>query len=300
MWRCRTIVLLIALIGVPAPQGVLAQGIIYGTVTAPGGASPPEGALFWMGFLHGTDEEVRIETNVGSGYDGTFWFDDFQNYTTEAAGVRFDYLFHHPDGGAFAHVIGVVPDNSFENLDVVLADGPPLPRPQIISATFDAESHVRLTWHSQPGVTHRVYRRETINNGVFHRMDDPAGVSVNGVADTVFIDSATSPGGDYTYIIAGVDASGVIGPHSPEVTAQASTGCECPHPADIDESGSLDVVDLQLMIAVVFFTAAEVRDPGCLSSRPDFDCSGTVNIVDIQLIINHLFFQGQPPCNPCD
>ena len=61
-----------------------AQGSIFGVVQNSDLSNPASGDLFWVGFLDDTDEEIRIESNTGAGYDGLNWFDDFQNYTTNS------------------------------------------------------------------------------------------------------------------------------------------------------------------------------------------------------------------------
>ncbi|MEW5875045.1 MAG: hypothetical protein AB1752_07700 [Candidatus Zixiibacteriota bacterium] len=277
-----------------------AQGVIYGSVEDPIGNPPPSGSVVWLGFLDGTDEEIRIESNVGSGYDGSFWFDDFQNYTTEAAGNRYDYVFHYPDGGVAVHINGLIPNNSFENRNVALTEAASDPAPAIVEAVVDAQGHVLLTWLAQPGLSHRVYRRDNGNNGVFRRVDNPAGDTADrGVTDTVYADATTSLGTEYVYILVGVDSQGKQTPHSSEVVAVPSSSCLCPNQTDLDGNGVPDAVDLQIIIDIVFFGSPTIKDPMCPNNRPDLDCNGFDDVTDLALMIDYVFFGGPPPCDPC-
>jgi len=269
-------------------------------VEDPVGNPPPSGSVVWLGFLDGSDEEIRTESNVGSGYDGSFWFDDFQNYTTEAAGNRYDYVFHYPDGGLAVHINGLIPNNSFENRNVALTEAASSPPPAIAEAVVDAQGHVHLTWRSQPGVRHRVYRRDSGNNGVFRRVDNPAGDTADrGVTDTVYVDATTSLGTEYVYIIAGVDSQGMLTPHSAEAVPIPESSCLCSYQGDIDGNGFSDAVDLQVTIDIIFFGNPTAKDPTCPSTRPDLDCNGFDDVTDLAFMIDYVFFGGPPPCDPC-
>jgi hypothetical protein len=76
-----------------------AQGSIFGTVTNSDVSTPANGEISFFGFLDDTDEEIRIETSDGAGYDAGNWFDDFQNYLTEAPGNPYDYYFYNIANG---------------------------------------------------------------------------------------------------------------------------------------------------------------------------------------------------------
>ena len=77
--------LVIALFFYSSPA--FAQGSIYGTVANADLSTPTNGEISFFGYLDDTDEEIRIESSVGAGYDAGNWFDDFQNYLTEAPGI---------------------------------------------------------------------------------------------------------------------------------------------------------------------------------------------------------------------
>jgi len=79
-----------------ASHAVVAQGNIFGTVlNSDETTSPAMGQLTFFGYLDNTDEEIRIETSTGAGYDGLNWYDDFQAYLTEAAGNPYDFHFYN-------------------------------------------------------------------------------------------------------------------------------------------------------------------------------------------------------------
>ena len=58
-------------------SSAFAQGSIFGTVTNSDLTTPANGEISFYGFLDDTDEEIRIETSIGAGYDAGNWFDDF-------------------------------------------------------------------------------------------------------------------------------------------------------------------------------------------------------------------------------
>ncbi len=206
------------------PSLAHAQGSIYGVVQNSDLSNPDTLDLYWVGFLDNTDEEIRIKTNTGAGYDGTNWFDDFQNYTTEVAGNPYDFLFVNVANGEGFHLEKTIPSNSFQQEDVLLAAATVPARPTGLTTAVPSTSRINVSWNYQSGVTYHVYRRATANNGVFKRLDDPTGSLSNaGVPDSFFVDATSDGATDYTYIIIGEDASGNWSAHSVEVSADAAT-----------------------------------------------------------------------------
>ena len=200
----------------------LAQGDIFGAVQNSDGTVPGPTDLHWWGFLDDTDEEIRIESNIGAGYDGGNWFDNFLNYTTETAGNPYDYYFNNLENGESFHLAGLIPDNSFQQEDVVLAPAGHPARPEGLAAHAASATDIRISWVLIPGVTYHVYRRTTSNNGVFRRIDDPAGSLDNpGIADSFYVDLTSDGLSNYTYLIIGEDAPGNYSPHSVEVSVAA-------------------------------------------------------------------------------
>ncbi|MBI5868712.1 MAG: IPT/TIG domain-containing protein [candidate division Zixibacteria bacterium] len=204
-------------------SSVHAQGNIYGVVQGTNLVSPPATDLFWMGFLNHSDQEIRIETNTGAGYDGTNWFDDFQNYTSHAAGIPYDYFFVNVSNGQALHLSKTVPANSFQQENILLAAGSFPARPAGLVAQVTSARRINLSWNSQPGMTCHVYRRVTSNAGVFRRIDDPLGSLANlGVADSFFVDSTSDGISDYTYVLIAQNSSGNFSAHSATSSALAS------------------------------------------------------------------------------
>ncbi|MBD3299479.1 MAG: hypothetical protein GF341_12545 [candidate division Zixibacteria bacterium] len=76
--------------------------------------------------------------------------------------------------------------------------------------------------------------------------------------------------------------------------------CDCPHQADLDTSGVIDAVDLNLLIYAIFFNGADPVDPSCPTSRGDWNCDGVLDASDLNLLIRGIFFVPSPPCNPCE
>ncbi|MBI3871926.1 MAG: IPT/TIG domain-containing protein, partial [candidate division Zixibacteria bacterium] len=211
------------LVAVALPGNARAQGSIFGTVQNANLTNPAVGTLFWVGFLDNTDEEIRIESNTGAGYDGTFWFDDFQNYSTEVAGNPYDYIFTNTVNGQYFRLEKFIPNNSFQEEDVILAAVAGLPRPTGLTARVASLARINLSWNFQAGATYHVYRRATANNSAFRRLDDPAGnLASIGVPDSFFVDATSDGASDYTYVIISQTAGGIFSAHSVEVSALAS------------------------------------------------------------------------------
>lgn len=206
-----------------APAVALAQGSIFGSVQNANLSNPAVGELLWVGFLDNTDEEIRISSNTGAGYDGTFWFDDFQNYSTEVAGNAYDFVFVNIANGQYYRLEKPIPNNSFQQEDVLLAAASAPTRPTGLIARPVSTTRVNVSWNKSPGVTYHVYRRATSNNGAFRRIDDPTGSLANvGTADSFFVDATSDGVSDYTYLIIGQNASNIFSAHSVAFSALAS------------------------------------------------------------------------------
>lgn len=200
-----------------------AQGSIFGTVTNADLTTPANGEVSFVGYLDDTDEEIRIESSDGGGYDAGNWFDDFQNYLTEAAGNPYDYHFYNAANGEGFVLSAVIPNNSFQQENVTLAlVGWPV-APSGLSGTVLSGSSAMINWTGVPGLTYHVYRRMAVSNGSFFRIDDPTGTLTNpGVADSFFVDLTTDGVSSYTYLIIGEDPGGNLSPHSVGVTVNAA------------------------------------------------------------------------------
>jgi hypothetical protein len=275
------------------PALAYAQGSIFGTVQNADLTNPAVGQLFWVGFLDNTDEEIRIESNVGAGYDGANWFDDFQNYTTEAVGNPYDYVFVNTVNGQYFRLEKTIPNNSFQQESILLATASGPSRPAGLVARVASLSRINLSWNRQAGVTYHVYRRATSNNSAFRRLDDPTGnLASIGVADSFFVDATSDGVSDYTYLIIGQNAGGVFSAHSLEVSAAAGTP-SAPTVVAVDpDSGSavnrptvtvrgtnLDVAGVSVTFGGVLATDVVVGSPFQLTCRVPAGTPGPVNVV---------------------
>ncbi len=202
---------------------VFAQGSITGTVNNSDMGIPADSEVTFWGFLDDTDEEIRTELSDGAGYQNGNWWDDFQNYGTEAAGNPYDYLFSNLINGEFYHLEGLIPNNSYQEENIVLASGSNPSKPTGVKARVTSTSRVVVSWNKVAGITYHVYRRYTSSNGSLFRLDDTGGSLANpGVSDSFFVDNTVDGINSYTYMVIGEDASGNYAPHSDEASANSS------------------------------------------------------------------------------
>ena len=214
------IVLVMSLLSTSA---AFAQGSIFGSVTNSNATIPANGEIGFFGYLDNTDEEIRIETSVGAGYDAGNWYDDFQNYLTEAPGNPYDYHFYNAAIGQGFVLSKLIPNNSFQQENIVLQPvGWPI-APVGMTGRPISGSTVVIKWTSLPGLTYHVYRRLATSNGSFFRIDDPTGNLANpGVADSFFVDNGVNGVSDYHYLLIAENASGQLSPHSTILTVSSS------------------------------------------------------------------------------
>jgi len=202
---------------------VFAQGSITGTVDNSDMTTPADSELTFWGFLDDTDEEIRTELSDGAGYQNGYWWDDFQNYLTEAPGNPYDYLFSNLVNGEFYHLEGLIPNNSYQEENIVLASASNPSKPTGVKARVTSTSRVVVSWNKVAGITYHVYRRYTSSNGSLFRLDDPSGSLTNpGVSDSFFVDTTVDGVSSFTYMVVGEDASGNYTPHSDEASANSS------------------------------------------------------------------------------
>jgi hypothetical protein len=281
-----------------APASTLAQGSIFGTVVRSGGGVPANGEISFIGYLDDSDEEIRIETSVGAGYDSGFWFDDFQNYQTEAPGNPYDFHFFDLGQSEGFVLSGTIPDNSFQQEDVTLGSLGWPPAPSDAQGRFLSGDSIELTWSAGEDVTVHVYRRTVPSEGSFFRRDDPTGSLSNpGVSGGLFVDSPVDSALSYQYLLVPEDAQSQLGPPSIILTVTYDIGC-CVLRGDLDHSGALplDISDLITLIEYMFDGGAE---PICLEEA-DVNGDGlpTIDIADLVYLIDYMFLDGPPP-PPC-
>ena len=231
-----------------ASTSAMAQGLIFGTVSNSDLSSPANGQIQFIGFVGDADEEIRLESSVGAGYDAGNWFDDFRNYLTSNPGNPYDYRFYNTSNGEGLHLEGAIPSTD-ANVNAVLGTISWPAAPLGVTAVTVASSSVVVSWNQVAGMTYHVYRRAGTSQGSLFRMDDPTGSLANpGVATRYFIDNTVDGVSSYTYVVIAEDASGNLSPHSTLITAN-SAAVDSPVLVSIDpDSGAagggtiLDVV----------------------------------------------------------
>ena len=200
-----------------------AQGSVFGIVANSDLSTPVNGEVSFVGYLDNTDEEIRIETSDGAGYDAGNWFDDFQNYLTEAPGNPYDYHFYNTANGEGFQLSNVIPNNSFQQENVLLASVAWPTAPTALSGITLSGSSVLLTWNASGGSTYHIYRRPAVSNGSFFRIDDLSGSLSNpGVADSFYVDNTVDGINSYDFVIIAEDGSGNLSPHSTVITINSS------------------------------------------------------------------------------
>jgi len=224
-WKHRRAFLVILLLTIMTlPSAAFAQGSIFGSVQNSDLSIPVNGEISFVGFLDNTDEEVRIETSDGAGYDAGNWFDDFQNYLTEAAGNPYDYYFSNSANGEAYHLEKLIPSNSFQQEDILLASASLPSAPTGLTAAALSTGSMLVSWTGSAGVTYHVYRRNGTSNGSFFRRDNTSGnLADPGVSETYFVDNSVDGVSSYTYMLIAEDGSGQYSPHSLTVTASSAT-----------------------------------------------------------------------------
>lgn len=219
------------ILAVLMPTNSLAQGNIFGPVFNSNETIPDGSSLTFFGYLDDTDEEIRIESSQGAGYDGGNWFDDFQNYLTEAAGNPYDYHFYNSINGEGFIDSDIIPNNSFEEDSIFLATVDWPDTPELLSGQSVSNTEIGIEWTAVENVTYHIYRRIQPSNGSFFRADDIAGNLTNpGVSGGEYIDNLSGfadLGDMIDYIIIPEDASGNLGPHSNIISVEF-LGLEAP------------------------------------------------------------------------
>lgn len=279
------------------PAEVVAQGSIFGAVAGTGGGAPADGAVSFVGFLDGTDEEIRLEICVGAGYGEGHWFDDFQNYLTEAPGVAYEYHFFASAGDEGFVLEGVVPDNSYEQEDVGLVAGSWPAAPQGFGGNL-VGGEIHLRWDFAAGNSYHVYRRRAPSGGSFFRVDvGPDETDDPGLADSTFIDLNIAPTATYEYVVVAEDAQGILGPHSVVLMVTPGGGC-CQIRGDVNSSGS-DMLDISDLIYLVNYMFQSGLEPACMEQADiNGDGGAAIDISDLIYLVNYMF-QGGPPLPAC-
>jgi hypothetical protein len=229
------------LLVVSLPLGARAQGSIYGTVLNSDLSTPANGDISFFGYLDDTDEEIRIETSTGAGFDAGNWYDEFQNYLTEAPGNPYDHYFYNVATGQGYHLFGPIPNNSFQQENILLAPASWPGQPTGVGGAALSSSAVVLSWDYTTGITYHVYRRFASSAGSFFRIDDISGALSNaGVADSFLVDNTVDGVSSYEYLLIAEDGSGNYSQHSAPVVVNSSV-LAGPVVASIDPTNGLSL-----------------------------------------------------------
>ena len=305
-----------------------AQGSIFGTVERSDFSVPDDSELVFFGFIRDRDREIRPNTVDGAGYQSGNWFDDFQNYLGEAAGLPYDYYFFDTVSGEGFHLGKLIPSNSFQQENIQLTPVVWPDRPVNLQATAVAGAGMKLDWTGCDECTYHIYRRIGPGNGSFFRVDDSTGALTNpGISDTTWIDSTAVDTMLYTYVIAAEDNAGRFSPVSAAVMFDGSCdagpdadgdgvadhcdncpddynpdqidtdgdgvgdACCCSVRGDVNGSGTMNISDATFLIDLLFRGGPE---PGC-PEHGDVNGSGGINVSDVTYLIDNLFRGGPPP-----
>ncbi len=222
--RVPKLIALLAIGLLLSTSSAFAQGSIYGSVANSDASSPANGDISFFGYLDDTDEEIRIESSTGAGYDAGHWFDDFQNYLTEAPNNPYDFHFYNSTNSEGYVLSGLIPSNSYQEENVTLATVAWPDAPIGLTGVIVSGSSVVIKWTGTTGMTYHVYRRAATSGGSFFRIDDIAGSLANpGVSDSFFVDNTVDGVSSYHYLVIAEDASGNFSPHSDILTVNSAS-----------------------------------------------------------------------------
>jgi hypothetical protein len=266
-----------------------AQGSIFGEVKNFNNSTPLNGYIYFIGYLDGTDEEIRVSGCTGAGYDDGFWFDDFQNYLTEAVGNPYNFHFFNFYNGESAILSGTIPSDSYHQVDVYLSSFQWPSPPNNVAAILLPDSTIRVSWEYQPGNTYRIYRRMISSNGSFYRIDDPTGSIDNpGIDDSVFIDTAVDSLSGYSYIIIPIN-NGIMGRYSNIVSVHSDPNyflC-----GDADGNGIIQIFDIAYIVSYIYLDGPAPKP----LEAANCDGAPALNIFDITYLVAYIYLNGPDP-----
>ncbi len=293
-YRFLTYPLLLVGVIMSLPADAVAQGSIFGVLQKLDLSTPPDASVSFIGFIDNTDTELRTNLCIGAGYESGHWFDDFQNYIGETPGLEYRYYFFSPLDAQASALISEIPDNSYEQQDIILAAADfPTPAESLDASTL-AGGQVELTWTAEPGWTYHVYRRASTSGGSFFRIDNPTGdLADRGIAGDSFEDADVVTDFGYQYILVTESTPGNYSPAS-DIVEISLTGCCLGMVGDVNGIGgdTPTIGDVSLLIDHLFITGTM---PACIAEA-DINQSGGPNpttddlsIGDISILIDHLF-----------
>jgi len=262
------------------------QGTIFGTVSNSDLSTPENETIYFLGYLDDTDEEIKIKGCIGTGYDMGYWYDDLQNYLTEAPGNPFDFHFFNIINDEGATLSGPIPDSSYHQENIQLTTDLWPDPPAGVEALLLADSTVKISWSYQNGFSYRIYRRMSSSDGSFFRIDDPSGSLSNpGLDDSLYIANTVDNINDYDYIVIALD-NGTFGRYSDIVSVQSDPNyflC-----GDSDGNENLQIFDITYTIAYLYLggPAPPILDAANCDGLP------ALNIFDITYLLAYLYLGG--------
>jgi len=284
-----------------------AQGSIYGSVINSDSSVPDSTTFVFFGFIRDTDDEVKINSADGVGYDNDidsgFWYDDFQNYLNEAAGVPYDYFFFNNANSEAFHLGKLIPSKSLWREDITLAPSIwPLSVTKIKSIPLTGVG-MKIIWPLIEECTYHVYRRDSTSNGSFFRIDNSSGdLADPGVTDTFYVDENVDGVKAYSYMVIVENSSGVYSP--PSVVITVNSFCASSGLTDTDGDGVADLCDNcpdDVNPDQIDFNEDGLGDACCcigIRGNVNNDPNQDVNISDITYLVNYCFGNGYPPICP--
>jgi len=295
--KIGTFLVLALLIGLLITSRACSQGSIFGAVTNSDATTPDTGQILFIGYLDDTDEEIRLESSTGAGYhvgnDTGNWFDDFQNFLTEAPGNPYDYHFFNISNNEAAVLSKLIPNNSFQREDIQLGNMAFPVSPAAFSGAVMDDSTVNLDWQYIEGVTWHIYRRDAVSSGSFFRIDDPSGSLLNpGVSDSFYIDNTVDNISVYAYLIIPVEDD-LFGVHSQIITIDSDPGMFiC---GDVNGNGAINILDGTYIINYLY----KGGPPPVSFEVANMDGNTSLNILDFTYLINYLYkFGPELNCQP--
>jgi hypothetical protein len=272
-----------------SPGLVRAQGAITGTVTAADGTAPDSGCLLFFGYIDNSDKEIRIQGSDGTDYDNGNWYDDFQNYLSEAPGQPYSYQFCDTSRDEGYILTGLISYQSYQENDVTLAPVAWPERPTYLTGRQVDTGHIEIRWLYVPGLTYHIYRRELPSQGAFFRIDDTTGSLDNpGIDNGVYIDTDVDSGVVYDYILISEDGGGRLGMYSDIFTIEAGAGTFLR--GDANGDGAIDIGDIVFLVNFIF-KHGPAPDP---MESGETNCDDYLDIGDVVNIIYYVY-QTWPP-----
>lgn len=277
--------LLFVLVLILPTKAVFAQGNIYGSVSNSDVSIPAIGEISFYGYIDNSDDEIRTESCVGAGYDNGNWFDDFQNYSSEAFGDPFNFHFYNSTNGEGFALFSTIDIGSFQQENIILSTINWPEKPVGLTGKATAGPAIEIDWTALSGQTYHIYRRNGSSNGSFFRIDDPSGLLSNpGVISGPYIDNTVDGTSSYDYLIIAENSSAIKGPHS-DIMTQLSISFLC---GDVDNNGEMNILDI---IFLINFKYKEGPEPDYNESA-EVNGDGDINILDIIYLINFRYKDG--------